>query len=383
MFKQTGNFSIAAGLDICRVFYYIDITSLIWSKALTPCYAAVFIKTMKRSILYFILIFISEFLLSAAEKDSFAGFYEGTITGCKNYPLNGAPEVFAEVSRGTDSYKVKLLSSIMARSEAHFVVDNLKAENGAIKLDKAGSYKLTGSITPDLIEAEGFEGKNPVKLSLKRKTVVSPTLGLQPPEGAIVLFNGKDFSKWRASDGSDLPWEIKDGAMLAKPVVKDGKKIYSDAITKSAFGPVKIHIEFKIPAEYHIGGYRGNSGVYFGPYEIQVLDSFGSEGNWMECGSIYRIHPPKVNACLEPEAWQTYDIEFTPAKWMGERMVDYPRMTVYQNGVRIHDNEPVYYDTRLTPKRGENYKHPKGNMPISLQYHGNPVEYRNIWLINK
>ena len=181
MFKQTGNFSIAAGLDICRVFYYIDITSLIWSKALTPCYAAVFIKAMKRSILYFILIFISEFLLSAAEKDSFAGFYEGTITGCKNYPLNGAPEVFAEVSRGTDSYKVKLLSSIMARSEAHFVVDNLKAENGAIKLDKAGSYKLTGSITPDLIEAEGFEGKNPVKLSLKRKTVVSPTLGLQPP----------------------------------------------------------------------------------------------------------------------------------------------------------------------------------------------------------
>ncbi len=338
---------------------------------------------MKRSILHFVSVFLLGLSIYAAEKDPFAGFYEGTISGCKHYPLDGAPEVFLEVSRGTDSYKVKMLSSIMSRSESHFTIDGLKAENGVIKLENAGEYKLNGTITPDSVEADGFEGKNPVKLSLKRKQVVSPTLGLQAPEGALVLFDGRDFSKWRANDGSDLPWEIKDGAMLAKKKIKNGKKVYSDAFTKSVFGAVKIHIEFKIPAEYNIAGYRGNSGVYFGPYEIQVLDSFGSEGNWMECGSIYRIHPPKVNASLEPEAWQTYDIEFTPAKWMGEKMVDYPRMTVYQNGVRIHDNEPVYYDTRLTPKRGENYKHPKGNLPISLQYHGNPVEYRNIWLINK
>ena len=113
---------------------------------------------MKRSILHFVSVFLLGLSIYAAEKDPFAGFYEGTISGCKHYPLDGAPEVFLEVSRGTDSYKVKMLSSIMSRSESHFTIDGLKAENGVIKLENAGEYKLNGTITPDSVEADGFEG---------------------------------------------------------------------------------------------------------------------------------------------------------------------------------------------------------------------------------
>ena len=280
------------------------------------------------------------FFLSA--KDPFAGFYEGKILGAKSYPLEHSPEVYGRVVKEGDTYKFDLLSA-----------DEIKA-----------SGKLANG--------------NKVDLSLRRMDVSPPTLGLAAPAGSVVLFDGKDTAQWtQAYDGSPCAWDLKDGAMVSKPLSVDGKRRDGTIRSKGKFGAFRMHLEFKIPPNG-----SGNSGVYVGPYEIQVFNSFGRDGSWYDCGSIYRQHPPKVNASLEPEAWQTYDIEYRPAQFDGGRLISHPTFTVYHNGVRIHNADPVYYDTRLHPAQGAKYVHKPANWPIELQDHGDPVSYRNIWIQN-
>ena len=317
------------------------------------------------------------FFLSA--KDPFAGFYEGKILGAKSYPLEHSPEVCGRVVKEGDTYKFDLLSAVFARSESHCSASGLAAKDGKIELKNTSGANLAGEITPDGIKASGkLANGNKVELSLRRMDVKSPTLGLAAPAGSVVLFDGKDTAQWtQAYDGSPCAWDLKDGAMVSKPLSVDGKRRDGTIRSKGKFGAFSMHLEFKIPPNG-----SGNSGVYVGPYEIQVFNSFGRDGSWYDCGSIYRQHPPKVNASLEPEAWQTYDIEYRPAQFDGGRLISHPTFTVYHNGVRIHNADPVYYDTRLHPAQGAKYVHKPANWPIELQDHGDPVSYRNIWIQN-
>ena len=319
-----------------------------------------------------------------AQKDPFVGFYQGEIIGAKGYPLGHFPDVFVEMYKGPNGYRFKLLSQIMARSEAHTIIDNLKAANNEIALADAGNFRINGKVTPEKIEADLTYYGKPAKLRLKRMNIVPPTLGKKPPMGAIVLFDGKDLSAFeRAQDGGKPTWELKDGTMIVAGggKDKDGKWINGTLRTKQTFDAVRLHLEFKIPAEYDKSGQgRGNSGVIFGPYEVQVLDSFGTAGDWNECGSIYRMHPPYVNASLEPEAWQTYDIEYHPAVFDGNDLVKYPTFTVYLNGVLVQKETPAYSCTSIGPRQFKWFKHPRKGIQLNLQDHGNKVAYRNIWL---
>lgn len=199
---------------------------------------------------------------------------------------------------------------------------------------------------------------------LKRVKRKSPTLGKKPPEGAVVLFNGTSadaFEKGRLTD---------DG------LLKQG------TTSKQAFGDHQLHIEFRLPYQPQDRGQgRGNSGVYLqGRYEVQMLDSFGLEGKDNECGGIYTVKAPDVNMCLPPLQWQTYDIDFTAAKYDDGKLTAPPRITVRHNGVLIHDNVKLPADRVTTAAPGE--PGPKKG-PVYLQDHRNLVRYRNIWVVEK
>ena len=141
-----------------------------------------------------------------------------------------------------------------------------------------------------------------------------------------------------------------------------------------------MHIEFRTPfMPKSRGQARGNSGVYLqGRYECQVLDSFGLDGADNECGGIYSINKPVVNACLPPLAWQTYDIDFKAAKYGADgKKTTNARVTIKHNGIVIHDDQEL---THGTPGHVPEGAEPYG---LYLQDHGNPVAFRNIWVVDK
>jgi hypothetical protein len=161
----------------------------------------------------------------------------------------------------------------------------------------------------------------------------------------------------------------------------EGVKGQGDIMTKEEFGGrFKLHVEFRIPYEPGLkqGQGRGNSGVYVqGRYEVQVLDSYGIKSGKNDCAAIYDLLPPKENVCKAPTVWQAYDIEFTPPVFKDGKKVENVRMTVYHNGVKVHDNAEVKSDNTTAGRGGD----PSKPGPILLQDHGHSVQYRNVWLL--
>jgi hypothetical protein len=194
-----------------------------------------------------------------------------------------------------------------------------------------------------------------------------------PPKDAIVLFDGHDTSQWlQRGSGKPAEWPVADGAMTTA-----GTDIY----TKQTFGDYQLHVEFFLPVlpPEVKGQARANSGVYLGGlYEIQVLDSYGLKSENNDCGAIYEQAPPMVNACKPPGEWQAYDILFHAARFDDQgNMAARPRISALQNGLWIQDNVEVNHPTRASM---EGELDPKKPLPVMLQFHGNQVRYRNIWL---
>lgn len=190
----------------------------------------------------------------------------------------------------------------------------------------------------------------------------SETLGAEAPEGAIVLFDGSSTDAWEGGKKTD-----------------DGN-LAGGAKSKQKFKDFTLHLEFRTPFMPTASGQaRGNSGVYLQDrYEVQILDSFGLEGLDDECGALYSQKAPSENLCYPPLAWQTYDIDFTAAKFDDAGNKTAPaKVTVKHNGVVIHDNHEI---EGPTPGGKDESAEPG---PIQLQYHGNPVAFRNIWIVEK
>jgi len=197
---------------------------------------------------------------------------------------------------------------------------------------------------------------------LKKVDRKSPTLGAAPPAGAVVLFDGKS------------PGEFSGGKMT------DDGLLIAGATSSRKFQSCQLHVEFLLPFMPQARGQgRGNSGCYLqGRYEVQMLDSFGLAGEDNECGGIYSIKRPDVNMCYPPLAWQTYDIDYAAGKYEGDKKVGNAKISVKHNGVAIHKDVDLPKSTTAAPV-------PEGPTPgpIYLQDHGNPVRYRNIWVVEK
>ncbi len=198
---------------------------------------------------------------------------------------------------------------------------------------------------------------------LKRVERHSPTEGAKAPTGAIVLLDGSSADAW-------IGGHLDERKLLA-----------AGTTSKQAFQNFTLHLEFLLPFKpLGRGQGRANSGVYVqNRYEVQVLDSFGLKGLDNECGGIYQQSAPKVNMCLPPLQWQTYDIEFTAAKFDadGKKTAD-ATLTVKHNGVAVQDHLKL---KRATPGGGFKTEVPAPG-PFQLQGHGNPVFYRNIWVVD-
>jgi 3-keto-disaccharide hydrolase len=191
-----------------------------------------------------------------------------------------------------------------------------------------------------------------------------------PPSDAIVLFDGKDLSRWRGEKG-EAKWKLLDGVVEVNGT--------GSIITKEEFGDCQLHIEWAAPAEVKGNSQeRGNSGVYFqGRYEIQVLDSYNNKTySNGQAGAFYGHNAPLVNASGKPGEWQTYDIIFHAPKKRENGEVEPGSFTVFHNSVLVQDHIAIKGDATTAAKfKGVT---PKG--PLVLQDHGNPVRYRNIWI---
>jgi hypothetical protein len=196
-----------------------------------------------------------------------------------------------------------------------------------------------------------------------------------PPADAVVLFDGKDLAGWTDAKGQPARWRVENGSM--EVVAKTG-----DIRTVKGFGDCQLHLEWMAPSPVKGEGQdRGNSGVFLmGLYEIQVLDCYGNktyaDG---QTAAIYGQYPPLVNACRPPGEWQAYDIIFHRPRFDKDGNVLAPaRMTVFHNGLLVHESAVLTGPT--AHKARPPYKMHADRLPISLQDHGHPVRYRNIWL---
>jgi hypothetical protein len=195
-----------------------------------------------------------------------------------------------------------------------------------------------------------------------------------PPSDAIILFDGKDLNEWTNEKGGEAEWIVADGAMTVKPKTGTVK-------TKQKFGDFQLHIEWRTPAEVKGDGQgRGNSGIFMmEKYELQVLDSYESVTySNGQAGSIYKQSIPLVNACKGPGEWQTYDVVFMAPVFTEKGSLKSPaRITVLHNGVLIQNNYEIKGPTEYD--RIPMYT-PHGKASLTLQDHGNPTSFRNIWV---
>lgn len=284
------------------------------------------------------------------------GEYQAKAPGINSAPRTIAAQV---VARGDGKFAVYIL-------EGGLPGDGWdgKAKREAAAKTEDGKVAFTGKDFSGTI-ADGVLTLKEEKLTVQLKRVErkSKTEGEKPPQGAVVLFDGKESDEWPKS---------------AKLV--DGHLVGGDFTNKKGFKDHKAHLEFRLSyMPFATGQGRSNSGVYVqNRYEVQVLDSFGLKGENNECGGVYSQAKPLVNMCYPPLTWQTYDIDFKAARFDpdGKKTAN-AVLSVWHNGVLIHDK------VELKGPTGGGQPETDKPGPFQLQGHGGQVQYRNIWVVEK
>lgn len=239
------------------------------------------------------------------------------------------------------------------------LVGNLKADGFGVK---PNNPQLPNS--PYVVH----DGTRPQPRIVENKGAVV----VAPPSDAIVLFDGSNLDAWQ-SGNAPAAWIIKDGAMIANK---------SDIVTKQSFGEIQLHVEWRAPVGRKVDGQSGgNSGIFFmGLYELQVLQSHDNktypDG---QAGALYGQLPPLVNATTSQGEWQSYDAIFTPPVYRDGKVAEPARITVIHNGVVVQNASPYLGPTQHKQLAKYPDQHPE-TAPIRLQFHNDPMEYRNMWV---
>ena len=318
---------------------------------------------MKNTSRLLVLLLSASFSLHAAESKPKAGTFLTVETAGRDYAdqgeyLNdwGGAQVIA---LGGDKFRVVIYKGGLpgAGWDSSARTEMEGKRSGEVITFTNASNGWVYSVAKGQLVATTDQGE---KYTMAKTSRTSPTLGAKPPAGAVVLFDGAGTEAWEG------------GHVDERNLLASGSK------TKEKFTNFVLHAEFLLPFKPAGRGQdRGNSGVYLQDrYEVQVLDSFGLKGEDNECGGIYTKAKPSVNMCFPPLVWQTYDIDFRAAQYGADgKKTKNAVTTVKHNGVVIHDRVEINGSTGGGKSEG-----PSGGA-IQLQGHGNPVFYRNVWIV--
>ncbi|MCP4455193.1 MAG: DUF1080 domain-containing protein, partial [Planctomycetes bacterium] len=200
----------------------------------------------------------------------------------------------------------------------------------------------------------------------------------QPPKGFVALFNGKDLTGWKGLLASPNDNPIKrarlssealaaaqtkaDAHMRTHWAVKDGILKFDGG--GHSLATIKDYADFEMYVDWKVLYARGDSGLYLrGTPQVQIWDP----GQWkIGSGGLYnnKKNPSKPTSIADNPIgqWNTFYI-----KMVGERV------TVILNGELVVDNVILenYWDRNQPIFPSEQ---------IELQCHGNPIDFRNIYI---
>ena len=246
---------------------------------------------------------------------------------------------------------------------------------------RPGRGQMDGSPLGDPIPGQKWRVHDRERPQPRKVTPGHPIPTMSAPSDAIVLFDGKDLSKWNAGGGrggaaatvTAPQWKIVDGHA----------EMSGGIVTKESFGDIQLHVEWMTPPvedPTRVGQFRGNSGIVFmGRYEVQVLSSYDNptypDG---AAGGIYGAYPPMVNPCLPEGQWNSFDFVFEAPKFEGEKLTKPAYLTLFFNGVMVHNKAQLLGTTSHEPLAAYTPHPPE--LPLGLQGHVGPAWYRNIWV---
>ena len=278
------------------------------------------------------------------------------------------------------AFTQKITASVPVITTLASIAGTASAQQAAPAAPAAGRGPMDGSPLGDPLPGQKWRVHDRNRPQPRKVTPGQPVPSLSAPSDAIVLFDGKDLSKWNGGgrDGAagEPKWKVENGYVELVPRA-------GSLITKESFGDVQLHLEWTTPPvadATRVGQFRGNSGVVFmGRYELQVLSSFNNptypDGS---AGAIYGLFPPMVNPCLPEGEWNSYDVVFEAPRFEGEKLVKAAYMTVIFNGVLAHNRVQLLGATSREPIAS--YTPHPAELPLTLQGHAGPARFRNIWI---